>query len=315
MKTLIGNILCDIGRLFTKERVVLESHRGWRELSGRRWMKAAALPLAMIMLAGCASTQPQPAPVDTQIIEYGEIAADGVHRRSISIGVLTDSEGLECPGADIDAYATFDWCAHMDRRTLILDQSATIANVTAQIQANAQGMSSNDLLCIFVSSHGTTRPDESGDEANGQDEGVCMYDGVWWDDDIWLVLQHLPCRVFIFSDTCHAEGSWRRLMRGVTFGLAGKPRWVQLELDLGDPRSTDGKPDLLQFAMSREEEYAFGNATTGGTGTMTYGRKLDESEHYTDWFLRGSSEMPANQQPAWTGYGDAAAFALVAPLH
>jgi hypothetical protein len=199
---------------------------------------------------------------------------DGTIRMGVCIGLLNISDGsAPCPGTDVDAKTVVKWLSGRPV-SLLMDGQASIENVKQTILQRVSGMGLNDLLTVSVSGHGTQRPDVSGDEEDGMDEGLVMWDGVWWDDDIWAFICTLPpIRLELFTDTCHAEGNWRRLGNLLTFGRGFRPRFVQLELKLDDKRGWGG--ELIQFAGCREESYSYG-AADGGTWTQTLDAKLKD---------------------------------------
>jgi len=270
-------------------------------------MKLFRIPIAACLFAalltGCA-TMPQPNPVVT-ITDPGNETGP-ITRRGVCVGLLTTADGTRCPGADVDARTVAGWMA--DRRVaLVLDAAATVAGVKTQILMAAYGLMPDDLLSVSFSGHGTQRPDVSGDETDGMDEGLVLFDDVWWDDDMWLFICGLPpCRLELFTDTCHAEGNWRRLGRAIH--VAG-PRYVQMELDLGDEvRRGEWEGQLIQNAGCREESYSYGIEGYGGTWTQTLDDKRVAGISRLEWFEAAKAEMPANQEPVFATYNASEAF-------
>lgn len=257
-----------------------------------------------LLLPGCATPHPPlAASVSASALEIGTDTT-GILRRAVCIGLAVTTDRKECPGADVDARTVAALLT--DRRvTVLLDAAATISGVREAIWIAASGMGTNDLLTISISGHGTTRPDASGDEANGKDEGCVLYDGVWWDDDIWAFFQTLPpCRIELISDTCHSEGNWRVVAEAL--GIT-KPRYVQLELPLGDTRRAEWGGQIIQFAGCREESYSYGNVG-GGTWTQALSASYTNGISRARWFSAAASRMPANQTPAWSTYNASQGF-------
>jgi len=263
-------------------------------------IRTALAILLLAALCGCV-TDPVAPPVSNAVpvvIRPTEPAQDAVLRRAVCIGVSnTAGGGNPCPGTDTDARTVAAWMR--DRPiTLLLDAAATREGIMAAIREATTGMDAASLLTVSISGHGTQRRDTSGDEADGMDEGLVLWDGVWWDDDVWAFIRTLPaCRVEIISDTCHSAGNWRVL----TLGL-GEPRYRQMEFDLGDDRRDEDWPgQLWQVAGCDEGGWSYGSPD-GGTLTQTLDRMRSDGITRHRWFLATSAAMPLKQQPAVTTY-------------
>jgi len=178
------------------------------------------------------------------------------------------------------------------------------------ILAANDGMSPDDLLSVSISGHGIRRMDASGDEADGWDEGLVLADEVWWDDDIWTFLQGLrPCRIELFTDTCHAEGNWRAIGHAVTLDLFRQaPRYVQLDLfDDAPATRSESLLQIIQFAGCREESYSYGTAS-GGTWTQTLNGVRYGGIKRRAWYNSTAALMPMNQPPVFSTYNASKEF-------
>lgn len=89
---------------------------------------------------------------------------------------------------------------------LILDSQATIANVTKQWQKMINDAIAGDILVFTFSGHGTSVPDKDGDEIDGKDEALCLYDGLIIDDKIREMLSKKKdgVKLVFISDSCHS---------------------------------------------------------------------------------------------------------------
>lgn len=227
---------------------------------------------------------------------------DEVNRYAVCVGLTQIQTGdAPCPGCDLDARMVAGWME--DRQVVLLQNNkATIESVKSVVRDLTMGIKPKDLLTISISGHGTTRPDASGDEANGKDEGLVLWDNVWWDDDVWDFICSLPpCRIELFTDTCHSEGNWRTLGRALTFGKKFKKEYVQLEFDFDDMRRSQWTGQIVQFAGCREESYSYGN-NSGGTWTKVLNSTKKSGQSRQEWFNAAKAKMPANQEPAFTQY-------------
>ena len=95
------------------------------------------------------------------------------------------------------------------------DEEATLKRILESIQEIVQDAVSGDVVAIQYSGHGTSVPDTSGDEEDGDDEALVPFDyetnGSLVDDDIGPVLDMAPKGVAIslFFDCCCSGGSTR----------------------------------------------------------------------------------------------------------
>lgn len=279
--------------------------------------RVLTLALALAIGCGCAHAPVLSAPSTTTTTITSTtstttttlpFAPAAVRRAAVIVGIAVTTTGLACPGADVDARTVERWVA--DRPTTVLmDGQATRPAIQAALRMRAAGFGPDDLLTFAISGHGTQRRDTSGDEADDMDEGAVTGDGaVWCDDDVWRFISTLPpCRIELITDTCHAEGNWRRFARAMLpAALEPAPRWVQLELDLGDQRAVPWGGRLSQFAGCRENSYSYGD-TTGGTLTQTMDRKRRPGITRKAWFDAINAAMPSEQKPVYAEYGESMA--------
>jgi metacaspase-1 len=93
------------------------------------------------------------------------------------------------------------------RTSLVADQDATAANVTAAIRASADSLFSGDVFLFSFSGHGGQIPNTSADEEpDGMDETLCLYDRMLVDDELHMLLGEFRTgvRVFLVFDSCHS---------------------------------------------------------------------------------------------------------------
>lgn len=235
-------------------------------------------------------------------------APAAVRRACVIVGIAMTTTGVACPGADVDAQTVERWVVGRPT-TMLMDGRATRAAIETAIRARAAGFGPNDLLTVAVSGHGTQRRDTSGDEADGEDEGiVCGDEEVWWDDDVWRFLCSLPpCRVELITDTCHAEGNWRRIGRKLLpRAIEPELRAVQLELALEDVRGPTWGGRIAQWAGCPEGGYSYGG-DDGGTLTQTMDKTRKPGITRYAWHQATKLIMPDHQQPVYTEHGDSMA--------
>ncbi len=104
-----------------------------------------------------------------------------------------------------------DWMAmlknqyNFDRVDILIDSEVTIDNVDNKLRELAS--LKPDTLVWCYSGHGSSVPDTNGDEPDGKDECLCLFDGFYVDDDIRKFLDtiELDTMDFIFfADSCHS---------------------------------------------------------------------------------------------------------------
>ena len=84
------------------------------------------------------------------------------------------------------------------------DSEATVKAFKTEMRNAVALLVPGDDLLVHYSGHGTYTYDESGDEADGYDEAICLYDGIVIDDDIGDILMSIPdgATVLLLFDSC-----------------------------------------------------------------------------------------------------------------
>ena len=91
--------------------------------------------------------------------------------------------------------------------SVVADEDATVANVTAGIRSAADALFSGDVFLFSYSGHGGQIPNASSDdEPDGMDETLCLYDRMFVDDELYMLLSEFRAgvRVFLVFDSCHS---------------------------------------------------------------------------------------------------------------
>ncbi len=115
--------------------------------------------------------------------------------------------------------------------TVLLTRKATRAAVLKGIRAAAKTLKSGGYFLLTYSGHGGQVPDSTvaadRDEADGQDETWCLFDGQLIDDELYLELSRFAAgvRVVVLSDSCHSGTVTRaRLPQGAMPSGADRPK-------------------------------------------------------------------------------------------
>jgi hypothetical protein len=96
---------------------------------------------------------------------------------------------------------------------VLTDAQATRANVMGALQQLAPRAGQGGTVVFFFSGHGDRQADTNGDELDGQDESIVLYDGELNDDELAGALAASPARDFVGLDTCYAGGFQQDLQR------------------------------------------------------------------------------------------------------
>jgi metacaspase-1 len=88
----------------------------------------------------------------------------------------------------------------------LLNQQVTYASYTEIIGNMICDSRAGNNLVITYSGHGTNMPDNNGDESDGRDEALCLYDGYLIDDSIRDIFKnlHTEATLTFISDSCHS---------------------------------------------------------------------------------------------------------------
>lgn len=262
----------------------------------------AVMAAFMLSGSGCSTTPEDPAETNTVDDTYTSLIPGVINIGLLNVDPSVYGQEIPCPGADVDAGIMYRLAVQASGAdpVILLDAAATRTNIIATVTRIARTMTSNDCLVITVSGHGGQRKDTSGDETDGMDETIVLFDGEWVDDDVLKLIREFNIRILLITDTCHSEGNFRffnPVIRAVTLGKYGNRK----------PADISGREDrwpgqLIQFAGCREESYSYGT-DAGGTWTLALKATFKPGISYRQWFDAAAARMPKNQKPVWVEYG------------
>ena len=170
------------------------------------------------------------------------------------------------------------------RTHLLLDKQATYGGFTETLGNYIADSKAGDHIVGTYSGHGTNVPDQNGDESDGRDEALCLYDGYLVDDSIREMFKNLhPDATLTFiSDSCHSGTVTRQFIVEMNNGDNPKARYMPPKDDeealnvsvsnigtrLFHPEA-DMKEILISGCLPTEYSY---DARIGGTfrGAMSY---------------------------------------------
>lgn len=90
--------------------------------------------------------------------------------------------------------------------SILLNSQATSTNVVQQITQAAIQLQNGDIFLITYSGHGSSIPDNTGDESDGNDEAWVLFNRQFLDDELYELWTHFRegVRLFVLSDSCHS---------------------------------------------------------------------------------------------------------------
>ncbi len=170
-----------------------------------------------------------------------------------------------------------------------------------------------DSIVITFSGHGTNIPDQNGDEENGRDEALCLYDGLLIDDAIRAILQNLnpEAKLTIVSDSCHSGTVTRAFLSMMNSNDHPRPRYMPFDdstraFSNGNITKKIFKPEeemneiLISGCLPHEYSY---DARIGGQfrGAMSYYAieilKKYPSITYENFYTHLRADLPSRNYP------------------
>lgn len=195
----------------------------------------------------------------------------------------------DCPGCDLDAERFSALCreAGIKEVTELHNEAATQAILTDCVKRAVAGLGAGDLLVVAISGHGGQVPDESGDESDGLDETLCLWDGQLSDDVIGDMLTRAPAglRILFVTDTCNSGTNYRYAPRSMAKAL---------------PQQFAG--EMIHFGGCADGKSSIGTGN-GGLWTNALLKAFKEGLSYVEWFKKARRRMPRVQRPVYGEYG------------
>jgi len=110
----------------------------------------------------------------------------------------------------------------------LFDAELRFGAVTELIGNYISDSRAGDLIVITYSGHGTNVPDQNGDESDGRDEALCLYDGYLVDDCIRDMMKglHPEASLTFISDSCHSGTVTRAFLAAMNKDSYAKPRFL-----------------------------------------------------------------------------------------
>ncbi|MFA7219754.1 MAG: caspase family protein [Synergistaceae bacterium] len=168
-----------------------------------------------------------------------------------------------------------------------------------------------DNIVGTYSGHGTNVPDQNGDESDGRDEALCLYDGYLIDDCIREMFKNLhpEATLTFISDSCHSASVTRAFMSTMYSKNPPRIRYMPPEDGfMGDinPNSKLFHPEEnmnhILISGCQANEYSY-DAYMGGRyhGAMTFNGinilRRYPTITYDNFYKKLRNELPSDSYP------------------
>ena len=215
------------------------------------------------------------------------------------------------PGSDNDLSGCVndanDWSGLLKsygfQTTVILDSQATRSKTVGAFDSLVAQATSGDVIVLTYSGHGTSVMDTSGDEVDGYDEALYVYDGVLLDDDLRSVLQKTKAgvHVVIISDSCFSG----TVTRKISLDEKAKRRYISTD---AIPPNTPVKNRFLSeesmvevlISGCSDSEYSYDayiNGRYNGAFTANAISVLNQGQTYNEFYTALRKLLPSTTYP------------------
>ena len=224
--------------------------------------------------------------------------------------------GNDLQGCVNDAIGWDDILVKRGFQNILLKDSQVTKDVFLQTFGNyVSDAKSGYSIVITNSSHGTSLPDNNGDDPDGKDEALCMYDGFLVDDDIRNIIKNLAdgVNLTIISDSCFSGTVTRAFLNSIRNSNPPVPRYMpppdnvnaaRLGILPVKNRMFHTEEDMKEILISgcNDNEYSY-DAYLGGAyhGAMSYFAQKIINENgpltYKQFYDKLRANLPQNAYP------------------
>lgn len=131
--------------------------------------------------------------------------------------------------------------------TTLKNSEVTSAAVSDSLKKMVASSDENTHIVFTYSGHGSNVPDKDGDEIDGRDECICLYDRFFLDDeirDIFSKLHPLASLTYI-SDSCYSGSVSRAFLATINDDFYAKPKYLP---------SNDGENSSINYIKAGQPE-------------------------------------------------------------
>lgn len=210
--------------------------------------------------------------------------------------------------------------------TKLIGKEATSINLLDKLKELAAKMTTDDFLFISYSGHGTRVKDLNGDEEDGYDEVLVLYDRLFIDDEFQLCWTRFKegVRVFFINDSCYngtvskffainqkfTEVIWPdHTLRGIDASESDIDFKNNLSFYKGIKLCTDNKSatatcSIIHIGACQDNQLADDGAVIDNNGKFTLAVRQIYANgkfkgSYKSFFDTVKLEMPPWQTPSW----------------
>ncbi|MCA9103592.1 MAG: caspase family protein [Planctomycetales bacterium] len=180
----------------------------------------------------------------------------------------------------------------------LLTAKAKADAVLEGLREAARRLKSGDTFVFYFSGHGGQKPDENGDEFDGQDETLVAYDREIIDDElntIWMRFNE-GVRIVMLSDSCNSGTNYRNI-RDVVVGTPWKP----IEEEAADTM----RAQMIHMGGCRDG-WSLSGYQGGGAFTQALCKVWDGGAffgNYPEFYQQIRSRVTSSQIPQYNEYG------------
>jgi len=186
---------------------------------------------------------------------------------------------------------------------VLLNSQAKSDTILTKLDHLITGAQAGDVVAFTYSGHGTQIMDTGGDEADGYDEALYVFDGTLPDDELRNILQKTKegVHVAVISDSCFSG----TVTRVVSQDTQAKPRFMVTDsIPPGTPLkkaflSESGMKEILISGCS-DSEYsydAFINGRYNGAFTANAVSLLKQGQTYNEFYTLLRTKLPSSSYP------------------
>jgi hypothetical protein len=183
---------------------------------------------------------------------------------------------------------------------IILDKQATRKNLLDELENLIMNADAEDTVVFTYSGHGTNVIDTSGDEDDGYDEALYVYDGVLLDDALRAVIQKTKpgVHLVIISDSCFSGTVTRVSPTGI-------PRYMktdEIPPHFKLKKKLLSEEDMVEILLSGcdDDEYSYDayiNGRWSGAFSTNAISVIKDKLNYNEFFTAVRGLLPSREYP------------------
>jgi len=183
---------------------------------------------------------------------------------------------------------------------VILDKQATRANLLTELENLITDAEAEDVIVFTYSGHGTNVIDTSGDEDDGYDEALYVYDGILLDDELRAIIQKtkIGVHLVVISDSCFSGTVTRVSPTGV-------PRYMktaEIPAHFKLKKKLLSEEDMVEILLSGcdDDEYSYDayiNGRWSGAFSANAISVIKDRLTYNEFYAAVRGILPSREYP------------------